>query len=73
VPGSSTYRIRYPWAATAFSASGVSGRREAAPGRAITATSLNTTMVSSTNTLSGQSSAGGTSIVLQPLSCSAAT
>ena len=55
-----------PSAVTTLSTSMVSGLRESAPGRVITATLRNMTTVSSTKTLSGQSSAGGTSMVVQP-------
>ena len=58
--------IRYPCARTASSAAAISGRRSVAPGRVRTARSPYTTIVSSTKTESGQSSASSTSWVVQP-------
>ena len=50
-----------------------SGRRSAAPGRASTATSPHTTIVSSMNAESGSSSAAGASRIFQPAPASAST
>jgi len=51
-----------PWLSTTFSASMISGLRASAPGRLITATLRNRTMVSSTKTASAQSSAPATTV-----------
>jgi len=50
---------------------GTSARRAGAPGRASTARSSQTTTASSMKTESGQSSAGGTCRITQPLAASA--
>lgn len=71
MPGSHTQFTEQPSRATVSSTAAVSGRRDSAPGRAISATLRNTTTVSSTNTPSGQSSAGSVSTVSQPCARSA--
>jgi len=52
--------------ASVVSTSGSSPRRDAAPGRVITATSSNTTAVSSMKTESGKLGAAGTRCTVQP-------
>jgi hypothetical protein len=73
VPGARMRLIEQPIDSTTFSTSRISGLRESAPGRAMTATFLKATIVSSMNAESGQSSASGTSMISQPASHSTRT
>src|SRR5689334_3272689 len=71
VPGPSILAVRRPSARTASPAPATSGRRAGAPGWVSTARPSQTTTVSSMNTASGQSSAGGACWTFQPLADSA--
>ena len=73
VPGASIRATSSPSDRTASSVPATSGRRSTAPGLPNTARSPHTTTVSSTNAESGESSAAGTSRIVQPASASAST